>query len=373
MRHKQATIFSLVLVLTFFVLGPALFVFVVDPFQVYHSSFFKEARYSKEQVYQHAGWINRLLADPEKNYQGIVIGPSTMANYTQSLINDHVRWGNTLNLSVNGSTPQMQYATAKYALEKNPHVKHILWDVHFLYVFDPGDEERSNLKFPYYLYNSNVFDDYPYIFNTTNVDSGLKFLANDFSQFAEGIEDNGPFYKSLLAANEYNINGSLENRKNVLLPQIVDIDRKVPDKDFYLKQKFPSIDLYMLNVLLPLCNTDTDINITFSPTTRHLYATLGYADFLYKQILMRRYVMEHTQSCRNIRVFAFDNIDWITGNLSNYADNFHYAININNYIVESIAKNENRLTPENIDQYEARFISNLNNYKKVFLENLDKP
>ena len=370
MKHKTAFLSTITIILTFVVIGPALFVYIVDPFQIYHKSFFKEAKYSTEQSYQHAGWINQLLADPENNYQAIVIGPSTMANYTQTLINKHLAWGNTMNLSVNGSTPSMQHSIAQYALKKNPRIKHILWDVHAFYAFDAGVlDNKTQLQFPHYLYNEKIWDDKPYLFNVTNIQTGIDFLRGDFSKFSANIEDNGPFYESLHIQDRFNINASQDNRKNALLPQLVDLDRTMPN-DPNLKTNFSSIDVYMLDVLLPLCNSDSDIKIIFSPTERFNYATTADIHYLYRQLFMRRYVVNKTEHCKNIRVFAFDNIDWIVNDLRNFADNYHYQIGINDYIMESIVKNENQLTTGNINEYETTFIRNINGYKKIFLSEL---
>lgn len=374
MSDKTAAILSIVVTLLLFVLGPAILVYIADPFQVYHKPVFRNQGYSKEQAWQHAGWINQLLADPEENYQAIVIGSSTMANYTEELINQYMAWGKTLNLSVNGSTPSMQYTIASHALAKKPDIKHVMWDVHMFFVFDPdpAHPDQAEKIFPYYLYNNSIIDDKPYLFNITNLKTGLEFMKGNFEGFDAGIEDNGPFYKELAASGQYEQFNSYENRKNNLLPQLVDIERTAPDVSYYSAQKFPSLDRYLLDSLLQLCNQPTEVIITFSPATRYSYAILGDIGFLNKQLLMRRYLVEKTASCKNFRVFAFDNVDWIVANLDNYADNYHYRITINEYIVKSIATNNHILTTKNIGDYEKSFIENINGYKAVFINKMEK-
>jgi len=374
MHPKTASIVAITFGLILFVVGPAVFVYIIDPFQIYHSSFFKEAKYSKEQAYQHVGWINRLLADPKNNYQNIVIGSSTMANYTQALINEYLPWGNTLNLSINGSTPQMQHSVAEHAIKKNPHLKNILWDVHFFYLFDPESKhsERTEFKFPYYLYNETIFDDGPYIFNISNLITGLSFLTGDFIDFSYGIEDNGPIYKELLGEGRFDKYSSKENRLKTLLPMITSIGRFVPEKSYYENHKFNSLDHSMLDLLLPLCNTQINIDIIFSPYTRHYYASLDDRNYLTNEILLRRYLVDKTKGCSNISVYAFDNVDKIVTNLSYYADSFHYSPEVNRYVLASIANHKDQLTPANIDEYETLFIKNINAYKAIFMDELDK-
>lgn len=371
MKHKTASLSTIVMTLLVFVLMPGALVYVADPFQIYHKSYFKGAGYSTEQAYQHAGWINTLLNDPAENYEAILLGPSTTANYTQTLINQHMPWGNTMNLSINGSSPMTQAAVARYALQKNPAIKHILWDIHMFFIF-PADDDgyKPPNEFPYYLYNNTLLDDKKYLFNASNLESSFRFLFGDFTHFSAGVEDNGPFYLDLLSQGRFSSFASPENMKDVLLPQIVDGLRELPSEAEMRAYPYPSIDKNLLEVIMPLCNSDKDITLIFSPEARFSYTTVWFG-FAYQKIGMRRYIVEKTQSCKNIRVFAFDNQDWITTNLHNYADLFHYTIDVNHYIADSIAKNKNRLTTENIRQYEEQFIDNINSYKSLLLSQLE--
>ena len=121
---------------------------------------------------------------------------------------------------------------------------------------------------------------------------------------------------------------------------------------------------------MPLCNTSKQIDITFSPATRYYYATQGDINFVQKQIHLRRYLMEKTLSCSNMRVFAFDNVGWIVTDLTNYMDNFHYKKKVNEYVLQSIAKNEHHLTPDTIDAYEKNFVAAINAYRQQYIEEL---
>jgi hypothetical protein len=371
MKVKTASFIVILLTLLLCVIGPALLVYVVDPFQIYHKTRFKGAGYSAEQAYQHAGWINTVLADPSEHYESLVIGSSTMANYTESLINQHMPWGKTLNLSVNGSTPLMQATIARYAFEKKPDIKHILWDVHYFYTYEADhDNSKPGAPFPYYLYNNSLLDDKNYLFNASNVYFSLLFLRGDFSKFNLGIEDNGPFYENLLAEGRFAAHGSYDYKKNTILPAIQDVVRELPDADALASFQYPSIDKNLLDVLMPYCNSDKDINIMFSPVDRSTYTDTTNTEYIIRIINMRKYVVNKTQRCNNFKVFSFDNIDSITLKPENFADNFHYVIEINHYIADSIATNRNRITTDNIDKYQQKFVTNINEYKNQLLADL---
>lgn len=371
MKYPFASLLSVCLTLLGFVIAPAALVYLVDPFQIYHKSYFKDAGYSAEQAWQHAGWINTVLTDPSENYTSLVIGSSTMANYTSTLLNEHLPWGKTLNLSVNGSTPLMQSTIARYALEKKPDIKHILWDVHYFYIYEADqDNSKPGNPFPFYLYNNSILDDKNYLFNISNVNFSLQFLRNDFTKFTLGIENNGPFYDNLLAEGRFAAHGSTDYKQNTILPAIQDVERALPPVDELATYRYPSIDKNLLEVLMAYCNSDKDIAIMFSPEDRSAYTNTTNTEHIVRKINMRRYIVRQTQACKNFRIFSFDNLDWITTHPENYADDFHYTIEINHYIAESIAKNMNRLTVENVDRYQENFIDNINHYKSRLLADL---
>lgn len=358
---------SIVLAILFSVMIPAGLVFYVDPFQIYHKTFFEGAGYSQKQVYQHAGWINRLLADPAQGYQSIVIGSSTMANYTQARFDDKLPgWGKILNLSINGSVPKTQVAVARYALSKGSSIKNVLWDIHFFYVLDVKD----NQLFPFYLYNDNITDDGDYLLNITNLRTSLRFLRGDFSEFIYGIEDNGPWYEGLLGDGRFEVFKSVELRKSFLGKLQEAGPLGLQSSEAVAGFSYPEVEKNLLDVVMPLCNKDIEFTIMFSPHSRYYYAAEANLHHVYSQLYMRRYILERTSACKNVKVFAFDDVDWIAGDITNYADSVHYKAVVNAYVLESIAKERHRLTADNIAQYEQHFIDAVNGYENQYVKEL---
>jgi hypothetical protein len=370
MSFKTASKLMLLLVSLGVVL-PMVAVYIVDPYQIYHQRIiFKNAGYGTEEFYQHAGWINQVLADPAENYQALVIGPSTMSNYTSSMINSALSWGKTLNLSYHGGFPKMSAATASYALSKNRNIKHILWDIHLYYASnDPN--YVGDTDFPYYLYNNKLMDDYPYLFNATNVLTAFRFMRGDYGGFGRDIEHNGPFYEDLVAAKRFDIFRSVDYRRTVMQPTIYHHAFSPLDASSIAALNYPSIDQNLLQIIMPLCNSNTDITLIFSPYTRFFYVSSADEHYIYSLIYMRRYVIGKVSSCQNIKVFSYDNEDSITADLNHYADNFHFDLDINHYILSSFAEQRNRLTPANIDEYEKTFMQKLNEYPDLFASQLD--
>jgi hypothetical protein len=53
----------------------------------------------------------------------------------------------------------------------------------------------------------------------------------------------------------------------------------------------------------------------------------------------------------NIHLFAFDDMTDVTCNLDNYRDVSHYSGDINDMMLEMMARDENRLTVDSYDDY----------------------
>ncbi len=371
MKEKKASILVVLMILSGFVLGPALLVYWVDPFQVYHRSFLKQTGYGSNQWYQHAGWVNTVLSNPEEKYSAVVLGSSVAANYDQHLFESKLpSWGRVMNLSVNGGVPKMQSSIAESVLNKAKNVKHIFWDVHYFYAI--GSEVGKDLDFPYYLYDKELHNDTPYFFNSSNVYSSIKEVFGNYSEFSYDIINNGPWYQGLLNAGRFDVFSPVEKKKEMLGKLNFDSSFSPQKKEEYSRRLYPNVDKHLLDIVMPICNSDIKVDIVFSPTTRYFYATTLDVDFLYKQIYMRRYIVEKVQRCNNVRVFAFDNEDWITTNLANYADFFHFDKKINGYILESIASDKHQLTLSNIDEYERQFIAAINAYPQLFKAQLQE-
>ena len=61
-----------------------------------------------------------------------------------------------------------------------------------------------------------------------------------------------------------------------------------------------------------------------------------------------------------VRVFAFDNEYWITGDIGNYRDTAHlFNRDILEYILESVPLRRHQLTSENVDKYSQDLIGNV--------------
>lgn len=374
---KTLSLLSIGMALFLGVILPGLLVVIVDPFRIYHESLFPKVGYSDIQRYQHAGLIHTYLRG-NTGYDSVVIGPSTSANYYPEDVSRILGWGKVLNLSINGSAPVEDRQVAEYAL-RTGHVRHLMWDMQTQFLAEEPDMLNDSGKkqpFPAYLYNRNPFDDYPYVFNLDNLMTSLRFLRGNFTGFTRDIGRTGSWYEHARQDNKFAAFRSLDYVRNSLeFPLPTNENLAYSPRTFSPDEfQYPSIDRNILDTVMPYCGKDVDITLFFTPIARVKYAfVVPDQRSMHRYAFMRRYILDHIRDCPNIRLFAFDTVDWLAGNRENYMDPYHYDIAINHYILQSFAHNENRLTPENIGVYEQQFGQKAEEYLHEILRQLGNP
>ena len=85
---------------------------------------------------------------------------------------------------------------------------------------------------------------------------------------------------------------------------------------------------------------------------------------LSNQLLARRCLVEALNGLENVSIYAFDNAEWITGDLANYRDAGHLANDeIRKYMLNAINNGAHRLTTDNIEQYITTLRENILTYE----------
>ena len=55
----------------------------------------------------------------------------------------------------------------------------------------------------------------------------------------------------------------------------------------------------------------------------------------------------------NVHIYGFEDLDFLD-NIENYKDTGHYHQKFNSFMLDAIAQNQHRLTPDNVDAYLAK-------------------
>lgn len=355
---------------------PGLVVIAVDPYHIFHKPIFKNHGFDKKQLFFHAaGMINNYLLDPEEHYNAVVIGSSTASGYNQKLFMEDTDWGRTLNLSISGSNGQHHSLVAKRVLASSS-IEHIFLDLSYHYAYEDYaienfDTPQSEDPMPQYLYNQSRIDDYRYIFNKNSFITSINIIFGNFSDFNLDLEANGAWINQKEAVALFFDYSTPENIASLLAT--------IPKKRWDLLSEphrkaitYPTIDNRLLPTIMPYCNTGIDIVLNFSPRSRYSITQLDIKNEFYKELYMRRYLVEKTKQCKNFRFFAFETSDDISGDVRNYMDNVHFDKSTFHKILASVSQNKYRLTPENIDQYEIELINKLNAYSTDLAKSMEK-
>src|SRR6187402_1436963 len=95
--YRNNAIKSLLLAIGGFVFIPSMFVFMVDPCQIFHRPLpgFLNHGFFGMAVCQNAGLINTYLQDPDEGYDSILIGTSLSGNFLSENIAQKTAWRKT--------------------------------------------------------------------------------------------------------------------------------------------------------------------------------------------------------------------------------------------------------------------------------------
>ena len=214
--------------------------------------------------------------------------------------------------------------------------------------------------FPVYLYNKSRIDDYPYIFNRSQTIETIGFfLLGDFYNLPDigridylqhqcnSKENCSPFYTQ----------DNIEEIKKGYRPE--SFSYRSPNEVNSIN--FGAADRYLLSTVLEYCNQNIQFDLVFPPLSLLSYTFHNQQDFDYRLYFLR-YIVSKTQHCKNVRNFAFNNEQWISGDLAHYEDDLHYYGGVHDYIIDSVAAGKHIITMDNIEAFERLFIENVNNY-----------
>lgn len=338
MHEKQFFKIIIFLTLAIFVL-PALVVVAFDPFFVLHKPFIhKDIGFDGTDRYQNAGLINSYLADPSEKIDTIIIGTSMSQNLPVSALKNK-QGINALKLTMAGGKPKELGLLLNKAL-KTGRVKHVVWEIFTPYASDDPNLVHKESPLPEFLYNQSRMDNWRYIFNNDVVEEALK-AAMGKRKKRKTLENLYTWEKK----KQFEQYSSKKNTKKVK-EKLANTASKIKKQYDGPVIQFPNIEQHVLPFLKS--NPDIRFSLYFPPISYYGYTIKGNTEF-WRQMKMREFLLQKTQTLENVSVYAFDSYNW--GNdLSNYMDNNHYSPDISEKIATAISKGEDTIT---IRQYPA--------------------
>lgn len=367
--YQLAVVLTIIAIVS---IAPAVVNFFVDPYHAYGAKSKELINLKPNSRYQNAFLIRTYLADESLGFDTVIMGNSHSVNFSPKQIEKELKCGRVLKLSMGGSTPKRQSIVMERVLQE-PTLAHVFWLI--TPEFARMDPERLVQKyaFPEGLYgDETVMTEYLF-----NWDIFLESLGDLDLMDNDRWSPQGDAYGSDYQSDEWWDGKRSEfmdwikndpehsfHRSNILARH-----DQIPKTWDELSQLHPDIEFPNIDRLAKHAEDHPEIEFSFviSPHPLPLYAGASTKE-LAQYIGMRRHAVEKFSVLPNARVYAFDDVDEIVGDLTRFKDSYHYQPSVNNFMVESVGRGRHELTPEGIDEYEQRWLDLINAFSQSVVE-----
>ncbi|NGZ76215.1 copper amine oxidase N-terminal domain-containing protein [Saccharibacillus alkalitolerans] len=325
-----------------FALLVGLFMYLVDPLQMYRKSTFYAPLYSSQERYQNAGLARSY------EYDTIILGSSMTQNFVPSYV-EEVMGGSVMKLSIEGSTAMEQHAVGKVALGTG-QVKKVIWGLDYFAMRQDVDAVSENM--PMYMYDNNPFNDYEYLFNISNIKHAWRALTSS--------EDEYRAFRNLDTLRNWDKSAKYSKEKVLETWEKARIkEQNYGKNEFSLDNVKAVFDKYVLSLIKE--HPETEFTFYYPPYTilrQQVWAETNPVR-AENQYAMKKYMFDQFSKYPNVKVYDFQEDTSITYDLAQYKDLSHHSQAINELIIREIAKGKNLVTADNVDKFNEELESQL--------------
>jgi hypothetical protein len=338
---------------------------VVDPYHILHRPYWGQARFSINTRFQNAGLINSYL-DADLGFDSVIIGTSLDECYNLARMQQKLGTAKVLNLAVESSTPQERSVVLERALSTGK-VRRVLWGVYENYADTVPDRENAVYPFPFDLYQKplsrvGLGGVIHHLLNASVLKESLALVtgrtrwSTDLSTAYDWTPlqiKSGGFARFSAPENLPGLAETVAQGK----PSIAQARRELGRAG---SLEFPALEKHLAQVVLR--HPDVRFDLVFSPVSAVYFHTLG-SEALLRQMGLRLRLVRTLAGAANVRIFGFDDDFEVTGNVTNYLDYYHVLYRANDRVVDAIAADRHRLTPETVEGYVTRLLDHLQAYQ----------
>ena len=345
--------FIILSALTALLFGTA--VFVVDPFFHYRKPSSRLFYLLGDQRSQNDGITKHF------DYDAIITGTSMAENFRASQF-DELFDVNTIKVCYSGATNKELDSNLRVAYESGHNVKYVLRTIDYTMLATDKDEMRTDMgEFPVWLTNDNPIDDVKYLLNR---DVLINYTIPCLWRFATGTPGGHTSFDDYSYTGDDNIFGAeiaLEGRTSFEEPTQI--------QPATMEEMALLIGNVQQNIVaLAKEHPETTFLYFFPPYSLAYWGGLKESGELGKYMSFIRATTGLMLECDNIHVYSFDLETDITENLDNYRDAGHYSPEINTWILDTIAAEEeskeqcHRLTHDNYEDHLQQFETYLESF-----------
>lgn len=329
-----------------------LIAFIYDPLQIWHKPYFRTQTYGSNTRETNKAIIRNT------NFNSIIIGSSLSTNTSSKEVSKKLN-ATFMNLSMDGAPPAENKIILNYALKQKP-IKKV---VYFLGISYLGLKKENN-TFPTakysFLYDNKKYNDYKIYLNDKYLNC-IKTLSKSPECVGTKLNMDKPYAWDIYNYHMARFGGFdnwLANKNNGQISAVFDTILNTPQNIFAQKvsdKEQQSIKDYINENILSIVkqNPQTNFYLVIPPVSSlELARELRSNDELSfsRQKMALKYLTSQNKKYKNLKIYAFDNLKDI-GDIKNFKDLIHFSPRINSYILDSIRKNKEVITSQNIDEY----------------------
>lgn len=310
----------------------------VDPYFHYHAPDTDNYYYELENERSQNDGISRNF-----DYDSIIIGSSMCENFKTSEM-DQLFGTKSVKLPYSGATYHELGQCIDRAISYNDETKIVISGLDMVRYGDDSTLLRTDLgTFPFYLYDSNPFNDIEYLLNrdvafNLVLDMEIDSLSAYFESGITSFDDYACWFRT--------------SGINAVKPGGISVDKETDQIAFDENTKEVVIQNITSNIT-DIANRYPDVDFYYFLTP---YSAVWWGEEInsgdfYKQIEKERCVIEQLLRYDNIKLFSFNLRTDITTDINNYCDERHYGFWINSLILKWMSEDKYRITPENYEEY----------------------
>ncbi|MDA3046051.1 hypothetical protein OFO10_02645 [Campylobacter sp. VBCF_06 NA8] len=334
-------------------------IFISDPLRIFHKPII-----CKNSIETNLRLGNYTLIN-NYDFDSIILGSSMLDN-TSAKEASQILGEKFINLSIDGSDYFERELILNYILNiKNKNIKKIIFSLdtwHFL------NQNKGNITYPPhkfdFLYDNKKFNDYKVYFDKYMLTKTLeRFIKcenvnldrpNAWFEIEDQYSRFGGFENWIKNKNNSQIRqafdiikNNVQKIKNGEIQSLENLDEQILKSKNY-------VDEYILKFVSQ--NPQTEFYLVLPPYSRIHNAIEFHTkkrDFLVtKEVL--RYLVEQSKTHKNLKIYAWGDTDY-PDNIANYKDLTHYSHKFNSLMLEYLRDGTGLLTPQNFDEYYAKF------------------
>ncbi len=307
----------------------------VDPFQQYRLA----AKYPPRFYVSFHRFIAPGLVK-HATYDTLLSGSSIVENTRNSAI-ARACGGTGLNVAMPALTASEQALIVSTALASRPVARAIL--ILDFNAFAGAPDQRNPLAgpLPAYLYDRNPANDLPYLLSWGVLVRSWRIVSGDTSERFRSDPD-APWWWA--------------DEKRFARDEVV---KRLDPRDLNAQFKQPARDLAGMQAsfrqnLLPLFSAHpaTEFILVWPP-----YSIVVWADFVQRGQLdvsldFKHWVFETTRELPNVRIVDLQGVAEITHDLNRYTDLYHFAPDVNEWLIAEACGQGHRVRPDNAEAFE---------------------